>query len=394
LPQDPLHPAPPPEDLIPDASPFVESSVDLEAVWQKLRAGRRTIFGFSLAVTIVAAVVALLIPNVYTATATFLVPHNASNGASAFSAQLTLLSSGNLPTSFRSPGDLEVGILQSRTVTAALISRFHLMQVYKVKKLSAAETTLLANTIFDSGTRDDIIRVSVTNKDPALACDLANGYLDELHNAHDRLALTEASQRRLFFEQQLGQEKTALEDAEADLQKTQEQTGLIAPNSQTAVSISALAQTRAQIDAREVELTGMLQGSTEQDPAVVRLRSEIAGLKQQLDGMMHGGSDELGGIPEGKVPALQLEYLRKQREVGYHDALYEILTKQYEAARLDESHDAPILQVVDPAIVPDTKSGPHRSIITLVSLLIALVLSSAWVLVQEHARTYLQRIRS
>jgi len=359
------------------SSPFDDSAIDLGAVWKILRAEKRKIFLTGGAGLVLAGIAAFLTPNQYTASASFLTPHAASSGMSAVSSQLSAMGISGLGGSVRTADDMYIGILSSRSIAKDMVTRFNLKEVYHTKKESATEQELAMHSVFDPGAKDGIIRVSATDESPTRARDMANAYLDELHLANGRLALTEASQRRLFFEQQMTQEKDSLENAEVELKKTQEQTGLIAPIPQTNLEMQGLAETRANIEAREVELA-------EQDPAVVRLRGEIAGLKSQLSQMMTGGGLQ-AGIPTGKVPEAQLEYVRKQREVAYHETLFEILARQYEAARLDESHDAPTLQVVDYADVPDSKTGPHRSYIMLGGLLCGVALASVWVLFRKRS---------
>jgi len=338
---------------------FVQDEwIDFPAVWACLHKGRRIIGITGLVCLLVAGVIAYTVPNSYTSSASFITPHSSSNGLSAVSAQLSMIGVGSLASSLRTTGDMYAGILQSRGVADDIISRFNLMKIYKDNRLSDAEKELSEHTEINTGTKNDIMSISVTDHDAARARDMANAYLDELHAANGRLALTEASQRRLFFEQQMEQEKNAL--------------------------VQTMATTQAQIAGRQVELAGLLQGSTEQDPAVIRLRSEIQDLKGQLERMQSGKQGDLSSIPASKVPAIQLEYVRKQREVSYHETLFDILAKQYEAAKLDESHDAPMLQVVDSANLPDVKSSPHRKIIMLIGMLIGMIGASIWVLVRAR----------
>jgi uncharacterized protein involved in exopolysaccharide biosynthesis len=365
-----------------------EQLVHFDLPWANLWLNRRSILLGIFGGAFLGIIVSLFTPTVYTANASFIVPHSSPQGLSSVSAQLSMMGFSGVSSSLRSPGDMYVSLLQSKTVATDLIDRFNLRKVVHAKKLSQAEDFLAGETIFDSGQKDDIVKVSVTDKNPALAADLANGYLDELHKLTSHLALTDAAQRRLFFEQQLAQERTALDNAEADLRQAQEKGGFIAPTTQTAVEIQTAAATRAQIAAREVELSGLLQGSTEQDPAVIRLRGEISGLRSQLAQMQTGTASDLSGIPASKVPALQMDYLNKQREVTYHETLFDLLARQYEAARLDESHDAPLLQVVDNATVPDTKSGPHRRFYALAGLGIGFLLGVIWALYAKQLSAF------
>jgi capsule polysaccharide export protein KpsE/RkpR len=181
-------------------------------------------------------------------------------------------------------------------------------------------------------------------------------------NSH--LAITEAAQRRVFFDQELADEKSSLAAAEEDLTKTAERTGIIHLAGQAESIIRNLAILRAEIASREVEINSMRMFATEQNPVTIRTREEINSLRQQLaklesDPRNPELSDTVG-IPAGRMPAISLEYARKYRDVKYHEALYELLAKQYEAARIDEAKAAPIIQVVDRAVPPDRKSGPHR----------------------------------
>ena len=172
---------------------------------------------------------------------------------------------------------------------------------------------------------------------------MAAAYMDALHDTNGRLALSQASQQQLFFGQQLEQEKDALENAEVDLRRTEEQTGLIAPTGQTEAEIRTVADTQAQIAVRRVELAALRQSATEQNPDVVRLQSEIADLEGQMASLQKGkGADSGLTIPTSRVPQVQLDYVRKEREVKYHEALFEMLARQYEAARLhDEARERP-----------------------------------------------------
>lgn len=346
-----------------------------------MRAGKRKIQLGALAGFILAAVIGLLTHNYYTATASFIAPSSPTS-TSSVAAQLGAAGVSGLGGALRNPADQQIGILNSRSIAMDMVARFNLKTWYGTGKESQAEGALKAATIFDSGVKDGIITVSVTDHDPGRARDMANAYLDELRLANGRLALTDAAQRRLFFEQQMAQEKDALENAEADLQKTQEQTGMLAPAPQTSVEIDRIAAIRADIESREVQLAGMLQGSTNQDPDVIRLRSQISSLEGQLAETMTGNGSGPAGTPAVKVPGLQLEYTRKQREVSYHETIFDILSRQYEAARLDESRDAPTLQVLDAAVLPDTKAGPHRTMMALAGMLLGAILSTIALLIK------------
>jgi tyrosine-protein kinase Etk/Wzc len=375
------------------------SSIVLFELLHSLHRGRRTIIAATIGVFSIAAVAAFLIPSRYTSKASFIPPTtNSSSTAAALAGQLSQFSgfgAGSLMGGIKSPGDLYVGILKSRLVGSELVKRFDLKNVYKVKKESEAEKRLASNSAFDIGVKDSIVTISVTDKSPARARDMANAYLDVLRETNGRLALSESSQRRLFFGQQLAKEKDDLADAEVELKKTQETSGLIAPGGQTASEIEIIAETRAQIATRQVELSALRQSATEQNPQLIRLQSEIKDLEGQLSRLQTGtGKIGGGGIPTSKLPALALDYVRKSREVKYHEVLFEMLTKQYETARIDEAREAPLLQVLDIASYPDAKSFPPRMLMMLGGLILGCLAGSSWVLLHERFATFFASLRS
>ena len=367
-----------------------EQSIDLGSVLRTLYRGRKTLI-IVVAVSLVLALAAdFLIPPGYTSTASFIPPNaTGSSGAAALAGQLSQLSglgAGVLGGAVKSSSDLYVGILKSHSIASEIVQRFELKRVYKAKRESQAEGDLASNSKFEVGTKDPIVTISVSDRNPTRAHDLANAYLDALKEKNGELALTESSQRRLFFGQQLAREKDDLEDAEVALKEMEEKTGLIAPVGQTSAELQAIAQTRAQIAVRQVELSALRQSSTEENPDVIRLQSEIADLQSQLAKLQTGNNNKRlsGALPTSKVPELQLDYVRKEREVKYHELLFEMLAKQYEVARLDEARNAPLVQVLDPASYPDSKSSPPRKLIVVGGFILGCMIGAAWVLVRER----------
>jgi len=361
--------------------------IDLLEVATLLLRKKKTILKFILVtVTLTAFLVFVVMKPMFTARATFLPPQNApGSGLSQIASQLGSLGAVGALGGLKNSGDIYVGLLESRTIADSIIKQFDLQQVYKIKKLSDTEKELRARSTFISG-KDTLITISVEDHDPKRATDIANSYLDALRDQNGRLALTESAQRRYFFEQQLEREKNALADAEVELKKTQEKTGLIAPSGQAQMEIDTAAQLRAQITSLQVELAAVKQGATDENPQVVRLQTQIAGLQQQLQRLQSDPAARQPGSVElsiAKVPELALEYVRKQREVKYHETLFELLAKQYENARLDESRDAQVLQVVDRATIPDRKSGPHRLLLMVAAVFVGTFCGVVWVLIQH-----------
>jgi tyrosine-protein kinase Etk/Wzc len=279
----------------------------------------------------------------------------------------------------KTPGDLYIGMLKSRSIADGIIARFHLRDVYKQKFASDARIILAKHASFTSA-KDSLITISVEDHDPKRAAAMANAFVEGLYDLTSRLALTDASQRRLFFEQELRKGKDGLSDAEIALANVQRSTGLLLPAGQEGVLLGATARLRAEISSREVDLRSMETFATGENPQVQILQREIAAMRTQLSDLETKGAAESNfELSAGKLSNDELGYIRKVRDLKYQEALYELLAKQYEAARLDESKQAPLIQVVDRASVPDRKSGPPRTLIVLGAGFLGFVLSSLYV---------------
>lgn len=280
----------------------------------------------------------------------------------------------------KTPGDVYVGMLKSRSIADEIVAKFHLEALYKKRFLSDSEKALSEHASFVSG-KDSLITITFEDEDPKRAAAIANAFIDGLYNLTSRLAVTSESQRRVFFEQELRKEKDNLSDAEVALTNLQRSTGLLLPAGQESVLIGSTARLRAEISSHEVALQSTQTFATEDNPQVQVLRRELAAMRGQLNDLeTKGGAASNFEMSAGKLPDATLGYVRKVRDLKYHEALFELLARQYEAARLDESKQAPLIQVIDRANVPDRKSGPHRGRSILAVGLLGFVLSSLYVL--------------
>ena len=322
---------------------------------------------------------ALILPKRYTATATVLPPQQNSSMASALASQLgslgamASLAGGGL--GLKNPNDLYVAMFKSQTVEDAMIRRFDLMHAYGQKYLSTTRRAFEASFTVEGNNKDGLIHLSVEDKDPKRAAEMANAWIEEYRRLSQGLAIGEASQRRLFFELQMQQAKDNLANAEEALKKTEQTTGVIQMDSQARALIESAVTLRAQIAAKEVQLQGMQTYATNENSEVVEVQRELDGLRAQLGklGGSEGGAESLI-VPQAKVPQAGLEYVRKLRDVKYYETIFEIIAKQFEMAKLDEAKEGAVVQVVDPALVPDRKSSPKRALIMLVALAIGLFL--------------------
>lgn len=340
--------------------------------------------------------VSYLLPVEYRAETDILPPQQATSSAALLGNQLGSLmgfaSQGALP--LKNPDDIIVAILKSRTVADALVKRFDLCRVYRQKDPTRAALALAGNSKIDSDL-SGVITIKVEDRDPRRAAAIANGYIDELHAQNDRLALTEAGQRRLFFERQLAKEKDALADAEVALKETELKTGVIELQGQTALALRSVASLEAEITADEVDLQQLMTSDTAENPDVVRLQQRISYLQQQLDKAQKQTPKQLGGnglsMQASSVPVLALDYVRKMRDVKYHETLFELLARQYEAARIDESKEAPAVQVIDTAVPPHFKYWPPHKLIAVASAAVGLLLGCMFTLAAEGLRRTLSK---
>jgi uncharacterized protein involved in exopolysaccharide biosynthesis len=271
--------------------------------------------------------------------------------------------------------------LQSRTIADRIIEEFHLRTEWHMQHQNDARKALSAKVQFEAA-KDGMIVITVKDKDPQQASKLANSYVQALNDVNSKLAISEASQRRLFFDRQLSEEKSALAAAEEDLKNTQQKTGLLNIGGQAEQVIRSIAETRAEIASKEVTLQSMRMYGTDSNPEVIQVQQQLNTLRNQLTELQNNQSKLAPGdtqIPANQVPSGSLEYIRSLREVKYHDTLLELLSRQYEAARIDEAKSAPIIQVIDQAVPPDTKSGPPRLLIMLGMSVVGFCLACGWV---------------
>jgi tyrosine-protein kinase Etk/Wzc len=373
-------------------SSTTDSEVSLLDVTVLLVQHKRFIVRFVLGAALLAVAIALLLPIRYEAKVVLLPPSSQSSSiASALLGQLGNLGSlGSLSAvagglGMKTPTDMYVSLLKSRTVEDATIQRFGLMAEYHEKRLSDARKEFERRTEVVSGQKDGLIRVTVEDREPERAAELANGYVEEFQKLSASLAITEAARRRLFFEQQLQPAKEQLAAAEESMRKTQQSTGLLQIDSQARALIESTAVLRAQVVAKEVQIQGMRSFATEDNPDLVLAKQQLSALQSQLEhlaGSQHDtGSDIV--LSKGRVTGAGMEYLRRYRDLKYNETVYELLTKELEIAKLDEAREGEIVQVVDTAIPPDKKSSPHRTLIVIGMTVLAFFVAVFWVIVRE-----------
>jgi uncharacterized protein involved in exopolysaccharide biosynthesis len=346
---------------------------------------KRTVLLSGAVVAVLVALFSLRLHPRYTASVEIMPPQISRGGsAAAMLSQSSTLADGGLGNlgsvlQAKNQADTFVAILGAWPVADAVTKRFDLANAYHVKREDQAREMLVARTVINA-TKEGLILVSVTDADKNRSAALANGYVDALREFMHGLALTEASQRRVFYEGQLAKTKDDLALAEVNFQKMQQASGMIALDSQAKELIDTAAGLRSEITAKEVELEGFRTYSTESNPQVQIAETELSALRSHLAQVESTTNGAFSGGALSKVPGAEIAYVRADRELKYQDSLYQALLKQYEGSRIDEARDAPIVQVIAPALVPDHKSGPHRVFLTLEGFVVGLVLGLAVVL--------------
>lgn len=353
---------------------------------------KRFLVRFVLGAAVFAIALALLLPVSYEAKVVLLPPSGQSSSmASALLGQLgTLGSLGTLSSlagglGVKNPTDMYVSLIKSRSVEDATIQRFGLMTEYHLKRISDTRNEFERRTNVVAGSKDGLITITLEDRDPKRAAELANGYVDEFRKLSASLAITEAARRRLFFEQQLQDAKDKLTEAEEAMKKTQEATGVLQIDSQARALIESTAVLRAQVVAKEVQVQSMRSFATEDNPDLLLAKQQLAALQSQLEhiaGSQHdNGSDII--LSKGRVTDAGLEYIRRYRDLKYHETVFELLAKELEIAKLDEAREGGIVQVVDPAVPPDKKSSPHRTIIVVGLTILSFFVAAFWILVRR-----------
>ncbi len=261
----------------------------------------------------------------------------------------------------RGGGGLYIGLLHSRSVQDDIIDRLHLMQHWQIPSREASRATLASKSSFSEGA-DSILVITVRDRSAEDAATIANAYLDSLQNLSNKMGQSQAAQTRKFFDHRLDEQRDELEKAETNLAEMQQRTGEVAPDSQAAIGIGNIAGLRSQLTGMRVQLSTLLQSSTEQNPEVQRLRAQIAAMETQerIQETGTGITPPGAAIAAVRIPKVNLELQRAQRDVASRAASVNSMSGQYGAARMDEEFSHTAFEVIDRAIPPEFKAWPPR----------------------------------
>jgi tyrosine-protein kinase Etk/Wzc len=338
-----------------------------------------------LAVGMLALGCSYLIPPTYTAKTQFLPPQQQQSAAASMLASLGSL--GGLAGAvggIKSPADQFIAYMKSVTLQDALVDRFKLLDRYEVKTKTDARLTLSGSVRVASG-KDGLMSVEVDDKDPQFAAEIANAHVDELAKLLSKLATTEAQQRRLFFEKQLTQAKDKLIQSEIALKSTGVSGSVLKSNPASAVA--AVAGLQAAVTSQEVKLGAMRGYLAETAPDIKQAMNELANLRAQL-------SKQEKDTPLSGKTTTEGDYISKYREFKYHETLFELFSKQFELAKVDESREGAVIQVLDAAQPPERKSKPKKALITIISSLVTGLVLLLFVFIRQALQNSIQNAES
>jgi uncharacterized protein involved in exopolysaccharide biosynthesis len=369
----------------------------LRTLWDNRRLFLRAV-GIGL---VLSTLIALLIPNQYTSTTQLMPPDNQSSSSSMAMMAATLAKSagalssvaGDLLT-LKSSGAMFVGVLRSQTVQDRLVQQFDLRKVYGKRLHVDARQKLDENTFITEDRKSGIITINVTDHDKQRAAALANSYVEQLNSLVAQLSTSSAHRERVFLEDRLSAVKKNLDEDANQLAQFSSKNNTLDIRDEGRAMLDAAAGIAGQMIAAQSQLEGLRQIYTDSNPRVRSLNAHVTELRKQLD--------KLGGakVPTGatgdqaavdptsdmpypsiqKLPLLGVKYADLYRQVKIQETVYELLTQQYEMAKVQEAKEIPTVKTLDPARVPERKSFPPRLLIILSGMCLAIVIATVWVL--------------
>jgi capsule polysaccharide export protein KpsE/RkpR len=290
---------------------------------------------------------------------------------------------------FSSSGDLYIGVLRSRTIGDSLIKRFALMELYSARYPEDARRKLESITEIKTDQKTGILSISVEDKDPRLAAAMAQAYVDELNRVLASVSNSSAHRERLFIETRRNEVKKELDHAAEEFSEFASKNAALDIPEQAKAEVTAAADLQAQFITAQSMLRGLQQVYTDNNSRVRKMKAQVAELESQVNKLGGKGVTPANGSVLGpdelypsirQLPLLGVRYLELFRQNKIDEAVYELLTKQYEIAKLEEVRDVPSAQVLDPAVIPQKKSGPHRFYIMLGGMCFSLAIGIAWIL--------------
>jgi uncharacterized protein involved in exopolysaccharide biosynthesis len=358
-------------EYFPEAYPDQAQGVALAAVTTLIRQHWRAIAAATLVGGAAGYGISFLATPLYKSHTTLIPPQ--AQQSTAASALASLGAIGSLAAGgIKSPVEQYISLMQSEAVTDKLINRFDLMKVYDSKFRDATRKMLLTRTLILAGKKDGLITVEVEDSDPKRAAAMATQFVEELRHVTATLAVTEAQQRRLFFENQMLETKAKLTEAQIALQQSGFNQGALNAEPQSAAA--GYARLRTELAAAQVRLATLENSLASTAPEVRQQSATVSALQDQLRQL------ESSAVAGANSP----DYVSKYRTFKYEETLFELMAKQYEIARVDESREGALIQVVDPAREAERRSWPRRSLFLAGGAVAGLLLAALYVILRPR----------
>jgi uncharacterized protein involved in exopolysaccharide biosynthesis len=386
----------------------LEDSREWQAEQLRLLWGRRRFFfRAGAAGLLVSTLAAFSIPKSYISTTQLMPPDTQSTSGMAMMAAMAAKGGGGLAgvagdlLGLKSSGALFIGVLRSETSQDRLVQQFDLRKVYGARLLMDARMRLDANTSISEDKKSGIITISVTDHSPQRAAALASAYVDQLNSLVSELSTSSAHRERVFLEERLKVVKQDLDDASNQLAQFSSKNNTLDIQQEGKAMLDAAGTIAGEMIAAQSQLEGLRQIYTDSNPRVRSLNARVGEFRKQLEKL--GGTEAKGanggsasgsqsadaapaqnsGFPYPSIrnlPLLGVKYFDYYRRAKIQETVYELLTQQYELAKVQEAKETPSVKVLDPARIPEKKSFPHRFIIMILGTFLACALSVVWVL--------------
>jgi uncharacterized protein involved in exopolysaccharide biosynthesis len=384
-------PSPPAGDDGPSADRLVGQTERLRTLWNS----RRIVALTTLAAFLLSCLVSILIPASYTATTQLMPPDSGSSSGIAMVAALAKGGGAGALAGdvlgLKSTGSLFVGMLRSESSQLTLVERFDLKKVYGVKLTQDARTQLDERTVISEDRKSGIITISETDVSASRAAALANAYVDQLNTLVTDSSTSSARRERVFLEDRLKVAKQELDQASSELAQFSSQNSTLDIQQMGKAMLDATGNVAAQLIAAESELQGLRQMYTDDNPRVQSMSGRVAELRRQLARMQGGQGNaaaraglslpaaplhpgQTGDMPYPSLrslPILGVKYADYLRHAKIQETVYELLTEQYELAKIQEVKETPSVKVLDRARIPERKSFPPRMLIVVLGTFFA-----------------------
>lgn len=359
---------------------------------------RKLIFRNVVTITLIAVIISLLLPKKFTSTATMLPPNTEQDAMFGF---MPAMLSGSISGSFSgmlggmvpgvtTPSDLYAAIMQSSKIKREIIAKHDLKNVFKTKTMHDTYKTLDGITRIDISP-EGIVSISITYEDKYLATEIANSYVEELDRFNTEAATTIGKRYRIFIEKRLKETADSLAKAEELLREFQEKHHTVALDIEIQSAIETFAKLKSEMILLEVQKGAFGTSTGITSPYTTNINNRLRELQRQLIKIGKGDDGQNGiefgagfAVPFAEFPEVSLEYARLMREVAVQAAIYELLTQQYEQAKIMELKDTPTVQFLDKAGVPEKKSHPKRVLIVVFAFLIGIIFNIPLVFFLEY----------